>query len=246
MCVSAYTSETFTDPSARIGPTCKKMQELTPNSVFLASAFQPTPEELIAANRAARSRGPPPPKKRKVEEVITLSAASSSDSDSDLPDLSPLLRSSPKDKSASGSKKVAVKSKAKGKKASSSDMEDDSDTDSPFAKGQTKAKGKASAKGKGKEKDNNGAPGQPNEAMLKMWRQGGTNVESSAKMLQMVEYLKEWESTGDKTIVFSQCTYMLLQRGLPSSDGRTNDRRDVNAQFVRRDLCASWDSKPAL
>ncbi|KAI0655704.1 SNF2 family N-terminal domain-containing protein [Cubamyces menziesii] len=192
-------------------PTCKKMQELTPNSVFLASAFQPTPEELIAANRAARSRGPPPPKKRKVEEVITLSAASSSDSDSDLPDLSQLLRSSPKDKSASGSKKVAVKSKAKGKKASSSDMEDDSDTDSPFGKGQTKAKGKASAKGKGKgkEKENNGDPGQPNEAMLKMWRQGGTNVESSAKMLQMVEYLKEWESTGDKTIVFSQWTSML-------------------------------------
>ncbi|KAH9886946.1 SNF2 family N-terminal domain-containing protein [Cubamyces lactineus] len=189
-------------------PTCKKMQELTPNSVFLASAFQPSPEELSAANRAAKSRGPPPLKKRKVEEVITLSDASSSDSDDDLPDLSRLLKSSPKNKSGSSSKKV-VQTKAKGKNASSSDTEDDSDTDSPFGKGSAKAKGNASANGKGKEKENNGAPGQPNEAMLKMWRQGGTNVESSAKMLQMVAYLKEWESTGDKTIVFSQWTSML-------------------------------------
>ncbi|KAI0334280.1 hypothetical protein GY45DRAFT_94057 [Cubamyces sp. BRFM 1775] len=189
-------------------PTCKKMQELTPNSVFLASAFQPSLEELSAANRAAKSRGPPPPKKRKVTEVMTLSDVSSSDSDSDLPDLSQLLRSSPKNKSGSSAKKV-VKSKAKTKKPSSSDTDDESDMDSPFGKGKTMAKGKTSANGKGKEKEKNAGPAQPDEAMLKMWRQGGTNVESSAKMLQMVAYLKEWESTGDKTIVFSQWTSML-------------------------------------
>ena len=36
-------------------------------------------------------------------------------------------------------------------------------------------------------------------------KQGGANVEPSAKMIAMIDTLKEWEVTGDKTIVFSQC-----------------------------------------
>ena len=47
---------------------------------------------------------------------------------------------------------------------------------------------------------------EPSRDIFATWAHGGANVEPSAKMLALVEFLKEWESTGDKTICFSQCT----------------------------------------
>ncbi|KAI0669018.1 SNF2 family N-terminal domain-containing protein [Trametes maxima] len=169
-------------------PTCKKMQDLTPNAVFLSSAFQPSDEELQAAVRAARrakqrSPSPPPVKKFKVE-AISFSDSSDSDSDDDLPDLAELMKSSPKGKS--GDKKPAL-----GKAGSSQEN-----------------KGATLGKGKGKQDDAAG-PTQPSEFLVQTWKKGGSNVESSAKMVQMIRYLKEWGSSGDKTIVFSQWTSML-------------------------------------
>ncbi|KAI0640983.1 SNF2 family N-terminal domain-containing protein [Trametes meyenii] len=167
-------------------PTCKKMQDLTPHAIFLSSAFQPSEEELKAAvrsSRRAKHRSPSPPPAKKCRMEISLSDCSDSDSD-DLPDLAELMKSSPKGKSGG-------KNPIHGNAGSS----------------QAK-KGTTPDKGKGKQ-DSGADPTQPSEYLVQTWKKGGSNVESSAKMVQMVRYLKEWGSSGDKTIVFSQWTSML-------------------------------------
>ena len=45
----------------------------------------------------------------------------------------------------------------------------------------------------------------PSEALLSTWRKGDNDMEASAKMLALIDYLKEWEPSGDKTICYSQC-----------------------------------------
>ena len=45
----------------------------------------------------------------------------------------------------------------------------------------------------------------PSDAVLATWKRGDDDLEPSAKMLAMVELLKEWDSCGDKTICYSQC-----------------------------------------
>lgn len=52
----------------------------------------------------------------------------------------------------------------------------------------------------------NGEPSAPSAELINTWRKGGANLEPSAKMVALIRYLKEWEYTGDKTIVYSQCT----------------------------------------
>ena len=47
--------------------------------------------------------------------------------------------------------------------------------------------------------------GGPCDAVIATWRRGDDDLEPSTKMLALVEYLKEWDSTGDKTICYSQC-----------------------------------------
>lgn len=49
---------------------------------------------------------------------------------------------------------------------------------------------------------------EPSKALFATWAAGGANVEPSAKMLALIGFLQEWESTGDKTICFSQCMFM--------------------------------------
>lgn len=66
-------------------------------------------------------------------------------------------------------------------------------SDSP---GNSKGKAKAGASGSG---------GVTSDAVIATWRRGGDHLEPSTKMLALVEYLKEWDSTGDKTICYSQC-----------------------------------------
>jgi hypothetical protein len=50
----------------------------------------------------------------------------------------------------------------------------------------------------------------PSDAVLATWKRGDDDLEPSAKMLAMVELLKEWDSCGDKTICYSQCKYYHL------------------------------------
>ena len=192
------------------------MQDLRPNNVFKASAFMPSDEEVRAACRAATSRARSPPKKKTKIEVIDLDS-SDSDSDSDMPDFAALMRSSPKDKKDTKAKsKKPVKGKGKTRKMESDEDDSESESGSESSESdaprkRSRAKPKATARGKAKatpkkdDRDSSEAPPQADPRQFDMWKQGGSNVESSAKMLQMIAYLKEWESTGDKTIVFSQC-----------------------------------------
>ncbi|KAI0776649.1 SNF2 family N-terminal domain-containing protein [Trametes elegans] len=183
-------------------PKCKKMQDLTPAAVFPSAAFYPNIDEVRAASRAAKRKPLPPPVKKAKVEILSLSDASSDDDDdSDLPDHEELMKDLSMGKSEG---KSSVK--GKGKKTV---VSDESDDDVLGAKGQRKSvNGRRKGKGKNDEDDETEL-GKPNEALFNTWRQGGSNVESSAKMQQLVAYLKEWECTGDKTIVFSQWTSML-------------------------------------
>ena len=53
----------------------------------------------------------------------------------------------------------------------------------------------------GNGKNDHGLP----EELVAVWRRGDDDVEESSKMVKLLEYLKDWEATGDKTIVYSQC-----------------------------------------
>ena len=202
------------------------MQDLRPNAVFLSSAFLPSREEVRAAVRRPppkrRAESSPTAKRRKVEEMVIDLSSSDSDSEDDLPDLAEMFRSSP---SANGktppkgkgrttpAKKAPRKGKKapangiKGRRAAARDSDDedldgsesDCDSDSDVVPGK---KGGLVKRGKRNEPDMDG---------FAMWKEGGSNVEASAKMLKMIEYLKAWESCGDKTIVFSQCKRFLRE-----------------------------------
>ena len=86
----------------KLGPVCKRMNDIRPNSIFLSSAFEPSHEELRTFARAERERShllrgrkpvkqewkPPPKSKLAVQvkpEIIELS------SDEELPDFSEIL-----------------------------------------------------------------------------------------------------------------------------------------------------------
>jgi hypothetical protein len=60
------------------------------------------------------------------------------------------------------------------------------------------------SRGKGKTEASRPEDG-PSEAVIATWKRGDDDLEPSTKMLALVEYLKEWDSTGDKTICYSQC-----------------------------------------
>jgi hypothetical protein len=45
----------------------------------------------------------------------------------------------------------------------------------------------------------------PSKESVAVWSKSGQDLEASTKMLGMVELIKEWGATGDKTIVYSQC-----------------------------------------
>ncbi|KAI0351250.1 hypothetical protein OH77DRAFT_1430072 [Trametes cingulata] len=240
--------ETAAAKGLRPCPTCNKMQDLTPNAVFLTSAFQPTEEELVAAARAARKRRASPVAKKRKIETVSLSDESSSDSDDEMPDFLQLLKGSPK-----GKDKHAANGKGK-KQSDSSDTDEDeseSDSDAPASKGRSpkgKGKGKAKPRGRGRGKKNDNEekePGQPSAHLLNMWKQGGSNVESSAKMMRMIQLLKEWESTGDKTIVFSQWTSMLdLCEQIFARHGIRSLRYDGSMSREAREYTLSQFRKP--
>jgi len=74
-----------------------------------------------------------------------------------------------------------------------------------------KAKGKRRARTEDIDEDDDEAQGQvetgniPSDAVFAMWRKGDDDMEPSTKMLALVDLLNQWDSTGDKTICYSQC-----------------------------------------
>ena len=59
-----------------------------------------------------------------------------------------------------------------------------------------------SSKGKGRAVDSG-----PSEAVIATWNRGDDDLEPSTKMLALLDYLKEWDVSGDKTICYSQCLF---------------------------------------
>jgi hypothetical protein len=98
-------SDYFANMKKNPGPVCKKMNDIRPNSIFLSSAFEPSPEELRMFVRTERDRSrvsrdkkpvkperkstPPKPKPavrvKPEPEIVELS------SDEELPGLSQIL-----------------------------------------------------------------------------------------------------------------------------------------------------------
>ncbi|RDB23958.1 putative ATP-dependent helicase C23E6.02 [Hypsizygus marmoreus] len=215
-------------------PTCKKMMDLTPNKVFRSSAFEPTDEELTNHPRATRRGKSRVLTKRTSDGDVKMRSPSPErsfeergldDSDDDLPDVSSMLEERP------------VKKQRKNMRIDDDDENDTldltmdeisvpvdtimgstSDFEIEFVGVSHNAKKKANesrnsstspkTKGKRPREDKNGNDG-PSQAVIATWGRGDDDMEPSAKMLALMELLKKWESTGDKTIVYSQWTSML-------------------------------------
>jgi hypothetical protein len=58
-----------------LGPLCKKMNDISPNAIFLSSSFEPTPEELRAFVRSEKERSHSAKEKKPVLMVPSTSTA---------------------------------------------------------------------------------------------------------------------------------------------------------------------------
>jgi SNF2 family DNA or RNA helicase len=73
-----------------------------------------------------------------------------------------------------------------------------------------KGKGKAgSPPPRWKKKSGDEDVDMPSDAVISNWGRGDDDLEPSTKMLAMMDLLKKWDATGDKTICYSQWTSML-------------------------------------
>ncbi|EMD32811.1 hypothetical protein CERSUDRAFT_143402 [Gelatoporia subvermispora B] len=189
-------------------PTCKRMLDLRPSFIFLSSAFEPSRDDVRDANRRARD-----------------------------------ARIAERDARRRPATKPAPSKRAK-YEVDIRELSDSSDDDLPDPSQllsqatQTKDKGKGRAPaparaGSGSEDD---GLHQPNQDMIRTWRRGDDNLEPSAKMLALVELLQEWDTSGDKVIVFSQWTSMLdlLEMMFPRY-GIRNLRYDGSMDRVARE-----------
>ncbi|KAJ7085372.1 SNF2 family DNA-dependent ATPase [Mycena belliarum] len=212
--------ETAAAKGLRPCPTCHKMTDLKPNKIFKSSAFEPSDEELEDHMRSrreakrARYSWGDDVKVRAVPQKAFEDRVFDSDSDDDMPDV-PLLGSLIKKDDEGSSISAGKKGKGKG----------------------------AWDKGKGKAGDEDDADG-PSAAILSNWGRGDDDLEPSTKMLAMMDLLKEWDATGDKTICYSQWTSMLdLIEILFSRHGIRSLRFDGKMDRGQRDTVLSTFKK---
>ncbi|KAI0798158.1 SNF2 family N-terminal domain-containing protein [Abortiporus biennis] len=201
--------ETAAAQGLRPCPTCKKMMDLGPNKTFKSSAFEPSEEDFNLARR-----------KLDLDDLLDMSDSS----DEEMPDISSLIKSAQEQKSSPG-----PRIKGKGNKVIiDSDDESDGGDILDIQLNKHKQKAAASRSSVAPSRSNNSAdPGQPRAEVIETWRRGDYNMEASAKMLALIDYLREWDSCGDKTIVYSQWTSMLdLVEILFSRHGIQNLRYD--------------------
>ena len=90
------------------GPTCKKMNDISPNAIFLSSAFEPIPEEVRAFARSEKERSRFAKEKKPLLLVPSTSTAKVTrlpplpvetvelSSDDDMPDFKQILSRSKK------------------------------------------------------------------------------------------------------------------------------------------------------
>ncbi|KAI0725557.1 P-loop containing nucleoside triphosphate hydrolase protein [Fomitopsis betulina] len=245
--------ETAVTKGLRPCPTCKKMQNLTPSHVFLSQAFEPRRDDVRQAIRNGREQRHQPSfqatKSTKVNDIDSDVLDISSSSDEEMPDLQELLAStaSSSPPPPGGSDKVKAKKepkvKVKGRAVVSDDDDDDSpmDEDTDLYDAMKDIRGRRHAQ---QAKAPKVEPGMSAE-MFAHWRRGDDNLESSTKMVAMIEFLRVADAAGDKTIVYSQWTSMLdlietlfARYGIRSLryDGRMNreEREIALAEFRQR------------
>lgn len=101
----------------------------------------------------------------------------------------------------------------------------------------------SAAKGKGKEKANESQA--PSDAVIATWRKGDDDLEPSTKMLALIDLLQEWDDSGDKTIVYSQCQ---SDNQLPYSYPELTSfgPRDFDARPRRHSVLETWDPQPKV
>ncbi|KAF8134681.1 SNF2 family N-terminal domain-containing protein [Mycena galopus ATCC 62051] len=196
-------------------PTCHKMTDLTATKVFKSSAFEPTEDELHEYARSKREAKRPKyrwgddVKVRVVKpepELAFEARRIDSDDDDDMPDF-PLLGS------------LLQK------------QEEEEESISARKKG--KAKAWSPRKRKAGDEDEVDFP---SDAVISNWGRGDDDLEPSTKMLAMMDLLKEWDASGDKTIVYSQWTSMLdLIEILFSRHGIRSLRFDGKMDRAQRD-----------
>ncbi|KAG5352566.1 hypothetical protein C0989_001784 [Termitomyces sp. Mn162] len=253
-----------------MGPTCKKMADLTPNKVFQASAFEPTDEELTKharethRNYGVRRVSARDFKIRSPSSTASFEDRGLDDSDDDLPDVSTIF-----------DKRPAKRQKKSQVIASDEDDADDDEmteltigqaskplknikrisaTDSEIEfvdtinkasrKSSVSPKGKAKAKTFTKKRGRDEGEGLL-DAVIATWSRGDDDLEPSTKMLALVDLLQEWEATGDKTIVYSQWTSMLdLLDFLFSRHGIQSLRFDGKMDRFARERVLTTFKKP--
>ncbi|KAG1740604.1 SNF2 family N-terminal domain-containing protein [Suillus lakei] len=236
-------------------PTCKKMNDLGQTKVFKSIAFEPEEDEVEEANRArkrARWLAPEKPVRQSTDSSgessdsdseIEVSAPSRfrgatpelDSSDDDMPDFSQLF--------ANGGKL-----KKKGNKRSRQQSDDDEVFDLTMGDvsdhvNDSNEKGKAPMRdseeqpaSQGTEQAKLEASGAPSRALIAMWRKGDYDLEPSTKMLALIDFLKSWDASGDKTICYSQWTSMLdLVEQLFSRYGIRSLRYDGSMDRISRD-----------
>ncbi|KAG1816727.1 SNF2 family N-terminal domain-containing protein, partial [Suillus subaureus] len=245
-------------------PTCKKMNDLSPTKVFKSIAFEPEENEVEEANRARKRARQLAPKKAVHQGTVSApsrfrgATPELDSSDDDMPDFSQLF--------ANGGQLKKKGKKAGGNKRSRQQSDDDEVIDLTMSdvsdhldgsdvelgrghavrsseKHDDNGKGKAPLRdseekpaSQGAEKANLEDSSAPSRALIAMWRKGDYDLEPSTKMLALIDFLKSWDTSGDKTICYSQWTSMLdLIETLFSRYGIRSLRYDGSMDRISRD-----------
>ncbi|KAF9265070.1 hypothetical protein L218DRAFT_1076057 [Marasmius fiardii PR-910] len=244
---------------------CNRILDMSPEKLFKSIAFEPTDDDFKRLADAKR-------KFQQVKKKVAVKYGSSEDEDSDfgikwkafaerglddsdddLPELDSVLAPPP----AAKKRKVSG-----GKKGLNDDDEldltmtditkplvDESSTDEDGAEGFSKRK--KSSKAKKSKRAGNVKPGMAKQfgkdkaAVLATWAKGDDDLEPSAKMIKLIEYVREWEDLGDKTICYSQWTSMLdLVETLFSRHGIRSVRFDGSMDRTSREHALSVFKSP--
>ncbi|KAH9958710.1 SNF2 family N-terminal domain-containing protein [Russula dissimulans] len=216
--------KTFEEAAAkgfRPCPVCKMMNEISPNAIFLSSAFEPSHEELRAYARSEKDRSrrttqerkpllvlprsKPAPRRPPPVEINELS------SDEEMPDFSQILAGSKKASEAKAKGKANGVEEKKPRASGLFDVSDEDDDDDESDEVEPGHRAASSSRGKGKLPAAAAAREitKPSQHTVATWRRDDDDMEPSAKMIALVEQLRVAEDAGDKTIVYSQWTSML-------------------------------------
>ncbi|KAF8153937.1 SNF2 family DNA-dependent ATPase [Crassisporium funariophilum] len=244
-------------------PTCNKMTDFkSPDKVFKSSAFEPSAEEL---SNYARSKRRESANKHVFADVKMRSPSPTEsipefldDSDDDLPDIAHIHATPPskrkhKKKPFEDEDDDTISESARKKRKMSESDSDLEIVETSFSQGKRRqsgtGKGPAESpnskdKGKGRE-DATSNDGAPSEAIINTWKRGDDDLEPSTKMMAFIGFLKEWDSTGEKTICYSQWTSMLdLIETLFSRHGIRNLRFDGKMDRAERDATLAKFRQP--